>query len=121
MQEDFNTDIAWLVATGIEGKMKRELEKILPSYWTMPTYHELVPLSLVHLVLSFLFGLCGLGLATIVFVIETVYHKFQTQTESLHPKSLRKKKTRADKIGNDIIHPGHKESDVKDIIKIVDL
>ena len=107
MQEDFNSDIAWLVATGIEGKMKRELQKILPSYWTMPTDYELVPLSLVHLMLSFLICLGGLGIASIVFVTETVHDKFQIRKlKPFHPITVSEEKKRGgkrDRIGKGFI------------------
>ena len=88
--------IAWLVATGIVGKMEREVQAILPKWWKMPTSHELVPLSLAHLILSFLICLGGISLAMIAFVAETVHHKFHMQKYESPPRELvRRKNDRA--------------------------
>ena len=59
----------------------------LPSYWSMPADHEIEPLSLEHVMLSFILCLVGLGLATVAFVLENVHFKFKTQkTESVKSK-----------------------------------
>ena len=69
--------IARLVAGGIPTKMVSNAQAIikLPSYWTMPADHNIVPLSFDNVMLAFILWVSGLGLATLVFVIEIFCYK----------------------------------------------
>ena len=90
LQNDFYTLISWWLEAGIPSKMHSDTLVVLReegfrgAYWSEPHILGNQQLHFIHIVPSIILCLGGLGISTIIFMIEVAYHKWNINKNRMH-------------------------------------